>query len=57
MNLKDYGFTPEMMPENAKGTPARVTAVHKVFRAKIPDRYPPGKQLRRILTMYLSCSP
>lgn len=29
MNIKDYGFLPEMMPENAMGLPARVTAVHR----------------------------
>lgn len=31
-NLIDYGFRPSMMPENADGIPARVTAVHR-------DRY------------------
>ena len=25
----DYGFTPDGMPENGKGIPARITAVHK----------------------------
>lgn len=29
MNLEEYGFMPNMMPENAQGLPARVTAVHK----------------------------
>lgn len=29
MNLIDYGFIPTMMPEDASGIPARVTAVHK----------------------------
>ncbi len=29
MNLIDYGFLPNMVPENACGIPARVTAVHK----------------------------
>lgn len=29
MDLKDYGFMPDMMPENAQGIPARITAVHK----------------------------
>lgn len=29
MNITDYGFTAEMMRENAAGIPARVTAVHK----------------------------
>ena len=32
MNLADYGFIPSMMPEDADGTSARITAVHK-------DRY------------------
>ena len=29
MDLKKYGFMPDMMPENAQGIPARITAVHK----------------------------
>ena len=29
LDLKDYGFTQNMMPEEAAGIPARVTAVHK----------------------------
>ncbi|MGN0402233.1 MAG: ribosome small subunit-dependent GTPase A [Acetatifactor sp.] len=29
MNMKDYGFTPNMVTENEKGIPARVIAVHK----------------------------
>lgn len=29
MDLEKYGFMPDMMPENAKGIPARITAVHK----------------------------
>ncbi len=29
MNLKKYGFMPNMMPENTQGIPARITAVHK----------------------------
>lgn len=29
MDLKKYGFVPNMMPENNQGTPARITAVHK----------------------------
>lgn len=29
MDIKDYGFTPTMMPEASVGIPARVTAVHK----------------------------
>jgi len=29
LNLKDYGFMPNMMPEDVQGTPARITAVHK----------------------------
>lgn len=29
MNLRDYGFKPDMMPENVQGIPARITAVHK----------------------------
>ena len=29
MDLRDYGFTPDGMPENGKGIPARITAVHK----------------------------
>lgn len=29
MDMKQYGFTPNMMPENAQGIPARITAVHK----------------------------
>lgn len=29
MDLKEYGFMPSMVPENAKGIPARITAVHK----------------------------
>ncbi len=29
MNLMDYGFNPAMLPENADGIPARITAVHK----------------------------
>ena len=29
MDLKKYGFMPNMMPENAQGIPARITAVHK----------------------------
>lgn len=29
MDLKEYGFMPNMIPEDACGIPARVTAVHK----------------------------
>jgi len=29
MNLKDYGFMPDMMTENERGIPARIVAVHK----------------------------
>lgn len=29
MDLKKYGFMPDMMPENMQGIPARITAVHK----------------------------
>lgn len=29
MNLRDYGFKPNMMLEQAQGIPARITAVHK----------------------------
>ncbi len=29
MNLINYGFMPDMMPENRTGIPARITAVHK----------------------------
>lgn len=29
MDLNKYGFKPHMLPEDAKGIPARVTAVHK----------------------------
>ncbi len=29
INLKDYGFVPEMIPDGEAGMPARVTAVHK----------------------------
>lgn len=29
MDMKDYGFIPDMMPEGAVGIPARITAVHK----------------------------
>ena len=29
MDMRKYGFTPNMMPENMQGTPARITAVHK----------------------------
>lgn len=29
MRLKDYGFIQNMMPEQAQGIPARITAVHK----------------------------
>lgn len=29
MNLTDYGLTPNMLPEQFEGIPARVTAVHK----------------------------
>ncbi len=29
MNLADYGFIPTMVSEDASGTPARITAVHK----------------------------
>lgn len=29
MDLKKYGFVPDMMPENAQGIPARITAVFK----------------------------
>lgn len=29
MDLKEYGFIPNMKPEGANGNPARVTAVHK----------------------------
>ncbi len=29
VDLKDYGFTPDMIPPNCKGIPARITAVHK----------------------------
>lgn len=29
INLENYGFIPTMMPENADGIPARITAAHK----------------------------
>lgn len=29
MDLKQYGFTPDMLPEAPQGIPARITAVHK----------------------------
>ena len=29
MDMRDYGFMPDMMPEDAQGVPARITAVHK----------------------------
>ena len=29
MDMRKYGFTPDMMPENMQGIPARITAVHK----------------------------
>ncbi len=29
MDMRKYGFMPDMMPENAQGIPARITAVHK----------------------------
>lgn len=29
LDLKTYGFLPDMMPENTQGIPARITAVHK----------------------------
>ncbi len=29
MKINEYGFTPDMMSENAGGIPARITAVHK----------------------------
>ena len=29
MNMKEYGLTRNMIPENTTGIPARVTAVHK----------------------------
>ncbi|MDE7238515.1 MAG: GTPase RsgA, partial [Lachnospiraceae bacterium] len=29
MDLREYGFIPNMTPENAQGIPARITAVHK----------------------------
>lgn len=29
MDLRKYGFKPNMMPENTQGIPARITAVHK----------------------------
>ena len=29
MNISDYGFKPEMMPDGAAGTPARITATHR----------------------------
>lgn len=29
MNLKDYGFMPDMMTENERGIPARIVTVHK----------------------------
>lgn len=29
MDLRNYGFEPNMRPENAQGIPARITAVHK----------------------------
>ena len=29
MDLRKYGFMPNMMPENTQGIPARITAVHK----------------------------
>ena len=29
MNLSQYGFSPELLPENAQGLPARITAVHR----------------------------
>lgn len=29
MDMKKYGFMPDMMPEDSQGIPARITAVHK----------------------------
>lgn len=29
IDLRDYGFTPDRMPEDGSGIPARITAVHK----------------------------
>lgn len=29
MDIRKYGFMPNMMPENMQGSPARITAVHK----------------------------
>ena len=29
MDLKKYGFTSELLPEDGQGLPARVTAVHR----------------------------
>ena len=29
VNLRDYGFIPEMLPQDISGIPARITAVHK----------------------------
>lgn len=37
MKPEDYGFTPDMMPEDAKGIPARITAVHKERYALISE--------------------
>ena len=29
MNLSQYGFSPELLPKNPQGLPARITAVHR----------------------------
>ncbi len=29
MNITDFGFDYDLIPDNAKGIPARITAVHK----------------------------
>jgi len=37
LNLRDYGFVPNMVPEHTQGIPARVTAVHKERYALISE--------------------
>ena len=38
MDMKKYGLTPNMIPENTKGIPARVTAVTPNRSAKTPQK-------------------
>ena len=54
MNFTEYGFTPNMLPEDAKGIPARITAVHKERYALVCEH---GEGFGRLKTKeYYVCS-